>query len=279
MSLIEKIRILISHPSFKKTPLLVFYRLISWRIRCWLGISTVINLPKWNVKLFLPAQWRGAAKIVYLFREDYDSELISLNKNLLTGNVFVDAGANIGIYTIIAAKLVGESGRVIAFEPTIESYNALNKSIELNELKNVQVYQCALSNREGKTRFYTHPDSSRNSLGPIPGANKGINVNIVMLDKILEQEKVSRVDFIKMDVEGAEELVLKGATNLLSKHKPVILFESNFIASKALGLLNSGAWDFLKSEGYKIFTINDLGEPLNEILTPSTGNFIAVFNS
>jgi len=83
------------------------------------------------------------------------------------GKTFVDAGANFGIYTMVASKLVGQSGRVIAFEPTAESFEVLRRNIALNGLTNVLAVQGALSDKAGTAWLHYGTDPVRNSLGKI----------------------------------------------------------------------------------------------------------------
>jgi FkbM family methyltransferase len=153
------------HAGFRHSPVLTLFRLAFWRVRCALGRPTVVILPRWDVRMYLPAEWRGFPKLMFAFREMYEPELCYLEKLLSPGMTFVDVGACYGIYTLVASKLVGSGGRVIAFEPTARSYSVLQENIRLNGLGNVGTYQLAISNRPGTSKFYHSPDSSRNSLG------------------------------------------------------------------------------------------------------------------
>src|SRR5882757_496264 len=98
--LVDRWKYLRAQESFRRAPLLTVCRLICWRARCLLQKPAVINLPEWNVRMFLPPEWRGIGKLVFAFREDYEPELACLREILWPGNVFIDAGANVGIYTL-----------------------------------------------------------------------------------------------------------------------------------------------------------------------------------
>src|SRR5271155_4630281 len=106
----EQWKYLKAQDSFRQAPLLTASRLISWRVRCMLQKPAIINLREWDARMFLQPEWRGMAKLVFAFRERYEPELSYLKMILAPGNTFIDVGANIGIYTLAASKIVGETG-------------------------------------------------------------------------------------------------------------------------------------------------------------------------
>lgn len=247
-----------SHEAFRKAPRVTLFRLLAWRLHCWLDKPATITLAKWHLRMHLPAEWRGPAKLIFAFREMYERELLYLDRLLSPGMTFVDVGACYGVYTVVAAKLVGANGRVIAFEPATRSYAVLQENIKLNGLANVRPYRVALSDRIGLSRLYHHPDSSRNSLGMpqgILGAPEDVETNT--LDSVLGSGPSEHVDVMKLDVEGAEELVFRGAREILTTAHPAIIFEVNPEAATALGLSPRGAWDILDRMDYGLFRVLD----------------------
>ena len=243
----------------RKAPIQALIRLISWRARCSSGKTTLLRLPRWNLKIFLPANWRGQAKRVFAFRENYEPELIYLEKLLSPGSVFIDVGANLGIYTLVASKLVGEAGRVIAFEPSAQSFPLLLQNIELNTLRNVCAFPVALADRIGKARLY-HPGVPEcNSLARDPSwGEEAEEVTIETLDNMVKRASVTRVDVIKIDVEGAEELVLRGAANVLASMRPAVIFEVNPSYSALFGLSAQGSSKLLGSLGYEFLALGSV---------------------
>ena len=232
----------------RQAPMRAAIRLISWLVRCSLRRATVINLRRWNVRMFLPPNWRGFAKRVFAFRENYEPELIYLERLLSPGSIFIDVGANMGIYTLVASRLVGEGGRVIAFEPSTQSFPLLQQNIALNSLTNVCAFPLALSDSTGKAWLYHPGIPDGNSLGRDPAwGNDAEEVATETLDHMVEQAFLKRVDVIKIDVEGAEELVLRGATKVLTSIRPAIIFEVNPGFSALLGLSAQGASKLLES--------------------------------
>ena len=138
------------------------------------------------------------------------------------GDTAIDIGAMIGCYTLVFAKLVGETGRVFAFEPEIENYEILKKNININGYKNTKLAYMAVSDTDGYATLYVNDGNlGMHSLGkPTYWKPKGvISVKTVRLDTCLS--KSCRVDFIKMDIQGAEGLALKGMERTLRDNKDV----------------------------------------------------------
>ncbi len=155
----------------------------------------------------------------------YDPHSTSvISKFLKIGGCGVDVGANVGALTLIMAKQVSSTGKVIAFEPGPPIFERLKFNIELNpSLKAVISYKCiGVSNNNGELHW--NEDMNNRGNGGLL-ENSGVPVIVETLDDMLRHE--SRViDFIKIDVEGMELEVIKGATEILKKNKPVIYFET-----------------------------------------------------
>lgn len=156
----------------------------------------------------------------------YEQDIVKIIKKYLkSDDVFVDVGANIGCHTLIAAKICK---KVIAIEPEPNVRKRLIENIKLNNLKNVEVYDYAISDYIGKTTFYppdvNNPNKGVGSLYYKNGLKQdGIKIKVTTLDKLLENE--SKIDFIKIDVEGANKEVIFGAKNIIKKFNPLVLYE------------------------------------------------------
>jgi FkbM family methyltransferase len=137
------------------------------------------------------------------------------------GDIVVDIGAAFGFYTIIASKRVGTSGKVVAIEAQRDSFKMLNRNIKLNQLTNVVPLNYAVYSKETKVKLYNTYSIMPVSAGK--SMNKFVEVNANTLDNILQEEKIIDVNWIKIDVEGAELEVLKGAHNVLSKSNDISL--------------------------------------------------------
>ena len=153
-------------------------------------------------------------------------------KLLLPGMTILDVGANIGYYSLVAAKLVGGQGRVYAFEPDPRNCDVLRQNIELNGYKTIEVVQCAVADKPGTIRlFLSAQGTDKNSIAPTSGdvfKDSAIEVPTVTLDEFVRSKGRPKVDFIKMDIEGAELLAVRGMRELVRNSKNLkIVMEFN----------------------------------------------------
>ena len=274
----ERWEYLADQEAFRREPGCVLRRLISWRIRCWLQRPTTIPLPKWGIQMYLPAEWRGLPKLIFAFREYYEPELSCLEELLSPGKTFVDVGANVGIYTLAASRIVGETGRVIAFEPSIQSLPALRRNIALNHLTNVALFPVALSHVTGMAKLYHGPNPSLNSLGKETAWSEDAEeITTETLDGMVERARLDHVDVIKADVQGAEELVLRGARRLLTSMRPTIIFEIFPEGTAPLRLAPYGAWEFLATLGYEFFVADWRAGLRKQVSPPGIRNVVAIY--
>jgi len=138
------------------------------------------------------------------------------------GDVVVDAGANIGISSVLAGRVVGESGKVLAFEPIESAQEMLKKNAELNNLSNIMVAPYALGEDARELTFAVEEKSLGSSTAVLnnPKADKEERVQQVTLDQYVEENSVEKVDFIMADIEGMERSLLKGAEKTIKRWKP-----------------------------------------------------------
>jgi FkbM family methyltransferase len=147
------------------------------------------------------------------------------------GDIVIDIGAHIGLYTIISSKRVGANGKVVAIEADPSNFEMLNSNIKLNQLTNVIPLNYAVHSKETKVKLYLPSGESGftkyNTIMPnwINAQEKFVEVNANTLDYLLQFNEIRQeeVNWIKIDVEGAEFEVLKGATNVLSKSKDIAI--------------------------------------------------------
>jgi FkbM family methyltransferase len=147
----------------------------------------------------------------------------TIHKYLEKGSVFVDAGANIGIYTILAGNLIGETGRVLAIEMMPETARILRKHVEMNRLTNVTVIERALSESVGSYVTARAPKGQHGQASIAAGISEDgaeTRVETTTLKEILFE--FHQVSLMKMDLEGAEKLALAGAAGILDKFRAVI---------------------------------------------------------
>ncbi len=152
---------------------------------------------------------------------EYFASQILLPRLVRRGQVAVDVGAHIGYYTIILADLVGPRGRVHAFEPDRANFALLRRNVALNHHRNVRLERAAVSERGGEVTLYlAHENLGDHRLFDYYHDRKGVRVKSLRLDDRLSSE---RVDFVKMDIQGAEYVALQGMTELLRRTREVVL--------------------------------------------------------
>lgn len=137
--------------------------------------------------------------------------------------VIIDVGAHIGTHTIRASKNLGKNGRVICFEPNKNNFKLLKENLSLNKVTNVSAYNAACSDKS--ELLFMHGAHGGSYATHLQGKD-GQEIRAFALDTLISKEKLSRVDLLKVDVEGFEQEVFKGGYKLISKFKPAIIFEA-----------------------------------------------------
>jgi FkbM family methyltransferase len=269
------LRALLRSRQVRRAPLRTAGRGISWLARCALRRPAVITLERWGCRLYLPAGMRLGTTAVYLFRDDYEPELRHLDRLVRSGGTFVDAGANIGLYTVVAATLVGDRGTVVAVEPSAATCALLRRNVELNGLHNVVVVQKALSDATGTARLFHVAGAPNYSLGEPPGGTSTYeDVETVTLDELVRAYELSDVSCVKIDVEGAESLVLRGAEDTLSRWHPSVILEVNDRNAARMGASQADAAALLVAQGYR-FDVADGRRLVPLTGAPGLGNVVA----
>ena len=210
------------------------------------------------------------------------AEISFVERFLQPGMTVLDLGAHHGIYTLLASKRVGSSGRVISFEPSPRERRALRLHLALNLCWNVTTQGLALGNEDAESDLFVVEDwaAGCNSLRPpdVPAATSVIRVHVVRLDDWLHNHRIDRVDFIKLDVEGGELAALQGATQMLErKPRPVILAEVQDVRTLPWGYPAREIIDHLRNKGYNWFRLarNGVAEELDLRTNNFEGNFVA----
>lgn len=186
-------------------------------------------------------------KLPKSFKKTFQSYIISRGWEELTtgmfkkvvqeGDIVVDLGANLGYYTLLAAKLVGPKGKVYAFEPEPINYSLLLKNIELNGYDNVVAVQKAVSNVSGKVRFFLDKtDTGAHTIYQLSDKGEFIEVESVALDEFFKDKK-HPINVIKMDIEGAEAAALSGMNRIIRENQNLKMFVEFY----PLGIARSGS--------------------------------------
>lgn len=186
------------------------------------------------------------------------------------GDIAVDVGANVGVWTRLAAAHVGTAGRVLAVEPMPGTAAQLQLNVHQNGFAQILVRQCALSDRDGHVAMFGdsvstgqawqrvgRQNSGAAGLSPVEnGESVEIDVISRQLDSVLEEEGLDAVSVLKIDVEGAELLVLRGAACLLASRKPPVIFlEVSPRLTQRFGWRPVDVLSFLSECGYGLFRV------------------------
>lgn len=197
----------------------------------------------------LSGEGGGASVYFNKMETEQTSEMLGA---LSTGKTFFDIGANVGYYTILASRLVGPSGNVIAFEPLVRNLSFLHRHVELNNAANVKILPFAVSSENSILPFSAGQNSAMGHLDPSGGGD--ILVPTATLDDIAKRLGVMP-DVLKIDVEGAEMEVFRGADGVLSKARPAIFLSTHSPE------LRTQCTELLGSYGYTLKPLIDSDDP------------------
>jgi len=212
------------------------------------GLPKTVN----GIKVKLPA------KYIRYFPSDYEQENFSFLKRICSdGAVVLDIGAHIGLFSAIAAKITGDSGKVFAFEPAPKTLPVLYQTIRINQLGSVvSPINQAMGKDTGKITFFISDEEADNSNSLVSYKEdrklNGVEVAVNTIDHFVISKLLNRVDFIKIDVEGAEYDTLRGGIEVFKKLRPcfILAIHPEPIAKKGDKL--EDIYDLLQQLGYNI---------------------------
>lgn len=188
---------------------------------------------------------------------------------LKTGDIVCDVGANIGVLSLTAAKIVGDSGKVFAFEPAQKIYEVLSYNITLNDFNNIVPENVALGSRNEESVIYAEDNVNRGASSMVKPYLSGTaqKIKVQTLDEYLLTNRIAHLNLLKIDVEGWEIEVLKGAQKLLSgKNAPVVIIEYSEIRPVSGGILTD-IYDYLANiNRYQIFKLRRGKETVSRLV-------------
>jgi FkbM family methyltransferase len=192
------------------------------------------------------------------------AETVFVDRYLEPGMTVLDIGAHHGLYTLLASKRVGRTGKVISFEPSPRERRQLKRNLRLNFCSNVLVEPFALGSERSQTELYVVAggEDGCNSLRPpvVDAETQPVRVDVVSLDEVVARIGLTKADFVKLDVEGGELDVLKGASRVLQfSPRPVLLVEVYDIRTGPWGYRAYEIVRFLAGIGYQWFQLDDKG--------------------
>jgi FkbM family methyltransferase len=185
-----------------------------------------------------------------------------LRKTLKQGDVVVEVGANVGAHTLYIAKLIGPMGHVYAFEPTSFALNKLQKNISLNpDLANITVRSDLVTDNDKSV-----PNMSINSSWTLSGERSPSIIrdfSVISIDSFVRENNINRLDLVKIDVDGYDFKVLRGASDAISNLRPIIFCELCEYTLRAQGDSIKDIFTMIESLGYSAYYEN--GERIGNV--------------
>lgn len=237
-----------------------------------------------GVKLRLSPRGLVAYHVWSRYQVEND-EIAFIARHLQPGQVFCDVGSNVGLFSLVGAMMATrgqESPKIIAFEPTPDTYRTLTVNIELNGLSCIETVNAAVGACDGMATLYIN-DSWNDGMNALVRPQRSnvnvvseVQVPVVELTKFLHAREIKQIDFFKIDVEGAELAVLEGARRLLEQSPDcIIIFECYVPNAAAFGYHPEKILQFLRGFGFDIWLFGENGKLRPVPVNCYQGNMLA----
>lgn len=240
--------------NFFRSPYLapLSYRFADFFVKRFLGTDEVFEIGGFKMK-------KGRTSRLSILTGEIEPATTDLiNNEVKVGMNVFDLGANIGWFTLLFSKLVGDSGHVYSFEPDPQLFKTLQENVELNMLHNVSIFPFAVSNKSGISKFSLNTmQDGDNRLESTTMKKNAIDIQTITLDEFCDKNSL-RLDFIKMDIQGSEPKVFEGMKKLVASN-PKIKIITEFYPLAIIDV-GSSPEDFLNSLEQSGFRIKEIGE-------------------
>ena len=198
-------------------------------------------------------------KYSWFYASTYELEkTVFIQQHCKKGDTVIDIGAHLGVFSYFLAQQVGPTGKVYSFEPAEKTFNALSQTIKFNGFGDfVKVSKTAVFDSSGELTFYVYDNSTISNGNSISAHNtigkiRKTTVDKISLDDLMISEKIEKLSLIKIDAEGAELEILKGAKSLLNKFHPFITLEVHPISFDDAQKTLKKLYEIIIEYGYKI---------------------------
>jgi len=218
-------KLLFKIPFFRKR-YFGFYKKIFKPYRLFKGKSNICSFDE-NLKIKADLE-EWIQQQIYFFGIWDEQGVKFLKNHLKDGDVFFDIGANIGCYSLIAAKQTGSKGEVHSFEPVTKVFEKLQSNVLLNGFRNIKLNQNAVFEKSGVLELFVSSNENAGMSSMFHHDTESGQTEkaiAITIDEYVERMKITKIDFIKIDIEGAELFALKGMRNTLRRFSPIILME------------------------------------------------------
>jgi FkbM family methyltransferase len=193
----------------------------------------------------------GGANLGYVLGTSEPDLQDAFRRTIQPGMTVYDLGASVGFHSVLAARLVGESGFVYSFEPMSENVAQIEHNMRLNGTRHFAVQPVALWDSEGTAEFNVSKARTHGTLASIgtPSNHSGVRtVKLARLDGLVEREQLRPPDVMKIDIEGAETAALRGAQATIDRHQPLLYIDIHGT--------NADVADFLDARGYRTWVLS-----------------------
>ena len=247
------------HPANQGMRLNALYKAVKWQIYKRLTWHH-LDIQVYNMTFRIYPDSRSASSVMYFNGFPDFHEMMFIKHYLKPGDAFIDVGANVGVYSLLAASLVGNNGSVDAFEPNPKALERLRENILLNKLYWVRIHASVVGSESGTVPFLNLSEDTCSRLVAEYETHPHLTkVPCVVLDQVL----IGSYAMGKMDIEGAEPLALKGAERLLSRSNPPVWQLELAGYSKRYGYHTHEIIEWLNARGYEIALYDSKTRSLN----------------
>jgi FkbM family methyltransferase len=257
-------------------------RLARWVLRGGLDMQDVELTTRLGDTLVVP-HLREPVAFDLLVHGSYEPETLAfILHHLAPGGTYVEVGANVGTFCIAAARKVGTAGRVLAVEASLRVFPYLKLNLERNGAANVTAVACAASDHDADAVPFWEAPADHFGMGSLAGQFHDAPTSVACrtLDGLLAEHALARVDVLKVDVEGFEAAVFRGARQLLTgPQPPVVVFEFVDWAERRSGAPVGAAQELMLQYGFRLSHLDRgdrLGPPLAKPLTEGAAMVVAV---
>ena len=278
--LIKSLKLIFLHPLNRKKPVRTLLRLIWWKINQLFFHLPVIRQITPNRKCVCYPDSSYGGLFVYLGMPEYEGNTYVLN-NLKPSDTFIDVGACIGDYSLFASSVISK-GEIYAFEPFKKSIEMFEENIRLNGINNISIFRGVASDKNGFEKLQIENESEINHITHEKNNMNVIKVPSITLDRYITENNIMHVAILKIDVEGSEMKVLRGAEKSIRDKKiEKILIELNK-NNQFFGTSNQKIITWLKKQHYNIYLFEEKRvrkmTSVNEIGNEQIVNVLAIRN-
>lgn len=249
---LKQIDKILNHPLNKKNKSQAFFRIMWWKInQMFFRLPAIVEINNQIKCICCPSSSCGGLVVYYKLYEY--PEMMLIKNRLKPDSIFFDVGANIGVFSLLAGSIITK-GKIYSFEPVPSALDVLYQNIRINRIEGrVKIIEKVISDKNGHEKFNIQNVSEKSHIST--HKSKGVLIQSVRLDDFCKKNNIKFIDFIKIDVEGAEMKVLKGFEYYLKNERVgVLIIELNTLSE---GVSAQKTLDYMRQFKYSTFKIDN----------------------